>query len=187
MYDNFLTRAKRTVYKWWCIIYKPVYKLTHHGYWPKEKEPYAPTSTGNTLDAQALADAILDTNRQSQHSVDDIVLEASHLAPVADAPAPKSTDATVSVTTDATSALNQDEIPAGVDDDVLARANEIMARLNREAAEDEAKKQKEIEGAKKEAQKKADEQERLSAILKSNERSIDAYIQEGLSKQHQNQ
>ena len=29
------------------------------------------------------------------------------------------------------------------------------------------------------------EQERLAAILKSTERNIDAFIQEGLSKQHQ--
>ena len=74
-----------------------------------------------------------------------------------------------------------EEIPAGVDDDVLARANEIMDRLNREAAEDEEKKQREIEAAK----EKAAEQERLAAILKSTERNIDAFIQEGLSKQHQ--
>lgn len=79
------------------------------------------------------------------------------------------------------SALDPEEIPAGVDDDVLARANEIMARLNREAAEDEEKKQREIEAAK----EKAAEQERLAAILKSTERNIDAFIQEGLSKQHQ--
>ena len=39
MYDNFLFRAKRTVYKWWCIVYKPVYKLIHSGEWPEEKEP----------------------------------------------------------------------------------------------------------------------------------------------------
>ena len=63
---------------------------------------------------------------------------------------------------------------------MLARANEIMARLNREAAEDEEKKQREIEAAK----EKAAEQERLAAILKSTERNIDAFIQEGLSKQH---
>lgn len=37
MYDNFLFRAKRTVYKWWCIVYKPVYKLIHNGEWPEEK------------------------------------------------------------------------------------------------------------------------------------------------------
>ena len=79
------------------------------------------------------------------------------------------------------SALDPEEIPAGVDDDVLARANDIMARLNREAAEDEEKKQREIEAAK----EKAAEQERLAAILKSTERNIDAFIQEGLSKQHQ--
>lgn len=38
------------------------------------------------------------------------------------------------------------------EDDALAKANEIIARLNREAAEDEAKKQAEIEAAKKKAQ-----------------------------------
>ena len=36
MYDNFLFRAKRTVYKWWCIVYKPVYKLIHNGEWPED-------------------------------------------------------------------------------------------------------------------------------------------------------
>lgn len=39
----------------------------------------------------------------------------------------------------------------GVDPDAMARAEEIIARLNREAAEDEAKKQAEIEEAKKQA------------------------------------
>lgn len=179
MYDNFLFRAKRTVYKWWCIVYKPVYKLIHNGEWPEEKEPdvkYAApkqTSQSETLDAQALADAVLDTNRQSQHNIDDLVSEAAHMSAEPTAFTPD-TDSTAS-------ALNPEEIPAGVDDDVLARANEIMARLNREAAEDEEKKQREIEAAK----EKAIEQERLAAILKSTERNIDAFIQEGLSKQHQ--
>ena len=179
MYDNFLFRAKRTVYKWWCIVYKPVYKLIHNGEWPEEKEPdvkyAAPTkpSQPETLDAQALANAVLDTNRQSQHNIDDLVSEAAHMSaePTAFTPDTGST----------ASALNPEEIPAGVDDDVLARANEIMARLNREAAEDEEKKQREIEAAK----EKAIEQERLAAILKSTERNSDAFIQEGLSKQHQ--
>lgn len=184
MYDNFLFRAKRTVYKWWCIVYKPVYKLIHSGEWPEEKEPdvkyAAPTkpSQPETLDAQALADAVLDTNRQSQHNIDDLVSEAAHMSaePTAFAPAVNA-EPDISSTN---SALDE-EIPAGVDDDVLARANEIMARLNREAAEDEEKKQREIEAAK----EKAAEQERLAAILKSTERNIDAFIQEGLSKQHQ--
>lgn len=185
MYDNFLFRAKRTVYKWWCIVYKPVYKLIHSGEWPEEKEPdvkyAAPTkpSQSETLDAQALADAVLDTNRQSQHNIDDLVSEGAHMSaePTASAPAVNA-EPDISSTN---SALDPEEIPAGVDDDVLARANEIMARLNREAAEDEEKKQREIEAAK----EKAAEQERLAAILKSTERNIDAFIQEGLSKQHQ--
>ena len=129
MYDNFLFRAKRTVYKWW--------------------------------------------------NIDDLVSEAAHMSaePTASAPAVNA-EPDISSTN---SALDPEEIPAGVDDDVLARANEIMARLNREAAEDEEKKQREIEAAK----EKAAEQERLAAILKSTERNIDAFIQEGLSKQHQ--
>ena len=63
MYDNFLFRAKRTVYKWWCIVYKPVYKLIHSGEWPEEKEPdvkyAAPTkpSQSETLDAQEIGRA----------------------------------------------------------------------------------------------------------------------------------
>lgn len=190
MYDNFLFRAKRTVYKWWCIVYKPVYKLIHSGEWPEEKEPdvkyAAPTkpSQSETLDAQALADAVLDTNRQSQHNIDDLVSEAAHMSTAATEAAPMastSSDKAQPLMNNPDSALNPEEIPAGVDDDVLARANEIMARLNREAAEDEEKKQREIEAAK----EKAAEQERLAAILKSTERNIDAFIQEGLSKQHQ--
>lgn len=187
MYDNFLFRAKRTVYKWWCIVYKPVYKLTHNGNWPMEKQPEvkyaAPKQAPQPapLDAQALADAVLDTNRQSQHNIDDLVSEAAHMSaePTASAPAVNA-EPDISSTNSALD-LDPEEIPAGVDDDVLARANEIMARLNREAAEDEEKKQREIEAAK----EKAAEQERLAAILKSTERNIDAFIQEGLSKQHQ--
>ena len=47
----------------------------------------------------------------------------------------------------------QEDTPgSNVDADALARAQEIMDRLNREAAEDEAKKLQEIEEAKKKAQ-----------------------------------
>lgn len=185
MYDNFLFRAKRTVYKWWCIVYKPVYKLIHNGEWPEEKEPdvkyAAPKAPAQppALNAQALADAVLDTNRQSQHNIDDLVSEAAHMsaAPITSATETSAEPDISSID----SALDTEEIPASVDEDVLARANEIMARLNRESAEDEAKKQREIDAAK----EKAAEQERLAAILKSTERNIDAFIQEGLSKQHQ--
>ena len=44
---------------------------------------------------------------------------------------------------------------------------------------------KEWEERRRLAKEKAAEQERLAAILKSTERNIDAFIQEGLSKQHQ--
>ncbi len=175
MYDNFIMRAKRTVYKWWCLVYKPVYVLIYRN-WPEEKDPYVryPESkpgkpdadTAVNVDTQPVS-AAPDPVPDAQHTPTDTL--ASQAAPVF--PAAE------------TSAHAEDEIPAGVDDDVLARANEIMARLNREAAEDEAKKNREIEAAR----EKADEQARLAAILKANERNIDAFIQEGLSsRQHPN-
>lgn len=173
MYDNFIMRAKRTVYKWWCLVYKPVYVLIYRN-WPEEKDPYVryPESSLSKPDADTAVNvdtqpvsAALDPN--AQHTPTDT--PASQTAPVFPAAD--------------TSAHAEDEIPAGVDDDVLARANEIMARLNREAAEDEAKKNREIAAAR----EKADEQARLAAILKANERNIDAFIQEGLSsRQHPN-
>ncbi len=175
MYDNFIMRAKRTVYKWWCLVYKPVYVLIYRN-WPEEKDPYVryPESkpgkpdadTAVNVDTQPVS-AAPDPAPDAQHTpTDTLASETAPVFPAAD-----------------TSALAEDEIPAGVDDDVLARANEIMARLNREAAEDEAKKTREIEAAR----EKADEQARLAAILKANERNIDAFIQEGLSsRQHPN-
>lgn len=169
MNDNLLYRLKRTVYKWWCIVYKPAFQLFHHGFWPQEKEPYAkyPETKASVSDSEAadtatseLAHTIIDSNRQSQHNIDDLI-HAAQTQP----------EDTVG---------DAYEIPENIDADVLSRANEILARLNREAAEDEAKKQKQIE----EARKQAAEHDRLTAILKSTERNIDAYIQEGLSKQH---
>ena len=175
MYDNFIMRAKRTVYKWWCLVYKPVYVLIYHN-WPEEKDPYVryPESKPGKPDA----DTSVNVDTQPVSAAPDPAPDAQHT------PTDTLASQTASVFPAAeTSAHAEDEIPAGVDDDVLARANEIMARLNREAAEDEAKKNREIEAAR----EKADEQARLAAILKANERNIDAFIQEGLSsRQHPN-
>lgn len=33
-YDNFFVKAKRTVYKWWSVVYFPVYKAVHNGDYP---------------------------------------------------------------------------------------------------------------------------------------------------------
>ena len=175
MYDNFIMRAKRTVYKWWCLVYKPVYVLIYHN-WPEEKDPYVryPESKPGKSDA----DTAVNVDTQPVSAAPDPVPDAQH--PPTDTLASQTAQVFPAAET---SALAEDEIPAGVDDDVLARANEIMARLNREAAEDEAKKNREIEAAR----EKADEQARLAAILKANERNIDAFIQEGLSsRQHPN-
>lgn len=175
MYDNFIMRAKRTVYKWWCLVYKPVYVLIYHN-WPEEKDPYVryPESKPDKPDA----DTAVNVDTQPVSAAPDPAPDAQYTP--TDTPASQTAPVFPAAET---SAHAEDEIPAGVDDDVLARANEIMARLNREAAEDEAKKNREIEAAR----EKADEQARLAAILKANERNIDAFIQEGLSsRQHPN-
>jgi hypothetical protein len=64
---------------------------------------------------------------------------------------------------------------SGVDENTLDKANEIMARLAKEAAEDEAKKQKEIDVAK----KKAREKEKLDSIMLANKVDIAPFIEEG--------
>lgn len=175
MYFNFVIKAKRTVYKWWCVVYRPVYKLTHNGIWPQEKDPYVKYPTDAERDdvqkqmAQAMAAQILENNG-NQHSVDDIIQSVEQEKPKA------TTEQAPTM-----SNLNPDEIPANVDDDVLARANEIMARLNREAADDAAKKQAEID----KARAYALEQDKLASIMKANQLDIEAYIEEGRSKQKQ--
>lgn len=160
LYDNFFIKAKQTVYKWWCIVYKPVYKLIHHGDWPAEKEPgYKPPVEDKTQKelAAKMADEIMSGK---QDSVNDLVQQAANM-PVE--PEEKEPEIDLSK----------------VDADALARAQEIMDRLNKEAAEDEAKKQSEIDKAK----KQAEEQERLAAIMKANQVDISAFIEEGKEKQ----
>lgn len=166
-YDNFFVRAKQTVYKWWCVVYKPVYKLTHNGYWPNEKEPgyKPPVEDKKQKDLAAkLASQIM---ADKQDSVNDLVLQSS------------ATSETESSKEEA-QPIKEPEIDLStVDSDALARAQEIMDRLNKEAAEDEAKKQAEINQAK----KQAEEQEKLAAIMKANQVDISAFIEEGKEKQ----
>lgn len=176
--------VRQTVYKWWCVVYKPAYKLFHHGYWPAEKEPYyqPPTqqpvtqteaqikeqsietsdtkiSQAPTTDAQALANSILSSK---QGNIDAMVANTTPVKP--------------NTQEDKAEKAEEPEIDlSSVDPDALARANEIMARLASEAAADEAKKQAEIEAAK----AKADEDARLASILKSTKVDISAFIEEG--------
>ncbi len=178
--QGFFYNFRRTVYKWWCVVYKPAYKLFHHGYWPAEKEPYyqppkeepdnaaaeqselatvaeGSSTNTNSTDAQALANKIMSSK---QGNIDDMVANTSP----------------VEADSSSTAEAGEPEIDLSqVDADALARANEIMARLASEAAEDEAKKQAEIAAAK----SKAAEEARLAAILKSTKVDISAFIEEG--------
>ncbi|MBE5943738.1 MAG: hypothetical protein E7258_02345 [Lachnospiraceae bacterium] len=81
------------------------------------------------------------------------------------------------------SSTAQTTSPTESSDDAAARAKEIMDRLNREAAEDEAKKRAEIEAAR----RKAEEQDRLNSILKSTQRDISQYITEGMAHRDEQQ
>lgn len=174
---GFLYKARQTVYKWWCVVYKPTYKLFHHGYWPAEKEPYyqmnqakaiseepAVTSDNTTPDtisnAEDLANQIL---KSKQGNVDDMVANTSPIK------AQEETD----------SSSEQEVDLSTVDPDALSRANEIMARLAAEAASDEAKKQAEIDAAK--AKARADEEE-AKAKAKAEEAAAKARADEVMAR-----
>ena len=178
--DNygFFYKAKQTVYKWWCVVYKPAYKLFHHGYWPAEKEPYYELNQAKqaeldaeklaqTASAQDLADQILSSK---QGNIDALVANT----PVASSSVSATSNATISTSNSDTETEPEVDL-SKVDPDALARANEIMARLASEAAADEAKKQAEIEAAK----AKAAEDAKLASILQSTKVDISAFIEEG--------
>ncbi len=147
--DNygFFYKVKQTVYKWWCVVYKPTYKLFHKGYWPAEKEPYyemqmaiardeqvAKLAQAANVDAEDLASSILSSK---QENIDTMVANTAPLKQVSNV-APQSEE-------------EPDVDLSQVDPEALSKANEILARLASEAAADEAKKQAEIDAARKKA------------------------------------
>lgn len=115
-----------------------------------------PDSSVETSDAQAVMDRI---NREREEKrLQDMekarmkAEEEARLASIMNANK-VDVDAFIQAGKKAKEEKKQEESPsANVDADALARAQEIMDRLNREAAEDEAKKLQEIEEAKKKAQ-----------------------------------
>ena len=158
-YNNqgFWFKARQTVYKWWCIVYRPVYKLVHHGYWPDEKDPYY----------------VPPTQIKSEESVGQTAKPTGE--------ALSSSEEEVSSTTEIFSdKVEESTVASNIDQNVMNRANEIMERLAREAAEDEAKKQAEID----EARRIANENERLAEIMNANKIDITKYIEEGKAQQN---
>lgn len=190
--NSFFTRVRQTVYKWWCVVYKPAYKLFHHGYWPQEKEPYysasaakaetgepAAAETTQTDEARALAEKMAQQIQAGrQRNIDDLVHSSDNASTEDNASAaPAEPEAAVQTTPE----TEPEADLSNVDNDTLSKANEIMARLAREAAEDEAKKQAEIDAAKRESA----EQERLASILKATKPDISMYIEEGKARQNE--
>lgn len=176
---GFFYNIRQTVYKWWCVVYKPAYKLFHHGYWPAEKEPYYQADLAKQEDTSTVSQPTESTDATNTSS-----LNAQDLANQILSSKQGNVDAMVANTTplkqetsgaDKTTSEEPEIDLSKVDADALARANEIMARLASEAAEDEAKKQAEIDAAK----AKAREDEMLASILKSTKVDISAFIEEG--------
>ena len=174
--NSFVIKAKRTVYKWWCVVYRPVYKLTHNGNWPSEKNPENkyPTQATQSDDALKMAQQIMEAQSAN---VDNMIAESIEQAGIN---TDKSSAATVpEQNTIASAPVNVTEDPeidlSNVDSATLDRANEIMERLAREAAEDAAKKQAEIDAAK----KQAEENQRLAMIMQANQVDISTFIEEG--------
>ena len=191
IYDQFYSftiKAKRTVYKWWCVIYMPVYKLTHNGYWPEEKNPYAvfpdPTPAdpaGEDVARQMAENLMHEKDENLEFLIQDTISDSDTPKNIE---TPPKTAAPVSAEQSAAdeSAFKDEVDLSKYDSDTVDRANEIMARLAREAAEDEAKKQAEIEAARRVAR----EQEQLASIMNANKVDINQYIEEGKAHQKPN-
>lgn len=190
-YDNgdiykgfFFTRVKQTVYKWWCVVYKPVYKLVHHGHWPEEKEPgYVPPKKDDTTSdfAAQMAEKIM---QEKQDNINETISNqistpnTQSTVPVQSTPVQNE----ISSSDDSSTVIEawDDSVDtSGMSAESVDLAKEIMERLAREAAEDEAKKQAEIDRAR----QSADEKARLDEIMRSNKVDISQYIEEGKALQ----
>lgn len=179
--SSFIVRAKQTVYKWWCVVYRPVYKLTHHGEWPAEKEPgYVPPQAGNDV-ASRMANEIL--NETKQKELDDMISSAkAHVQENKTSVQQPDVQHTSTVSAPAGGKIEawDDSVDtSGMSDESVDLAKQIMERLAREAAEDEQKKNAEIERARQEAA----EREKLEQILRSNQVDISEFIEEGRARQ----
>lgn len=180
--SSFIVKAKQTVYKWWCVVYRPVYKLTHNGEWPAEKEPgYVPPQPGNDM-ANRMANEILSEAKQSkQKELDDMISSAKAQANKASVQQPdvQHTSAVSAPAGGKIEAWDDSVDTSGMSDESVDLAKQIMERLAREAAEDEQKKNAEIERARQEAA----EREKLEQILRSNQVDISEFIEEGRARQ----
>lgn len=232
--NSFSTRLMRTVYKWWCVVYKPVYVLTHKGYWPEDKNPENkyPTEIPSSDIQSGHQDNIYQGSSEKQTSGSDTSgnsygmdsTEAARLANQIiqkqtidlsgiiaanqvnsgtatnnsydmetanhilhekdDAMAKLIAETKKNKPTDEAALVNQaSEIDtSNIDAATLDRANEIIERLAREAAADEAKKQADIEEAMKQrdlAESNKAQEEKLAQIMSANKVDISAFIEEG--------
>ncbi len=184
---GFFYNVRQTVYKWWCVVYKPTYKLFHHGYWPAEKEPYYAANQAKQAAEEANKLAEVAFSKQEQPELDITSgTDAHELAAKIMSSKQGNIDTLVANTpatqldTSSDSSSSQPEIDlSSVDPDALARANEIMARLASEAAADEAKKQAEIDAAKAKAK---EEEEAAKAKSKSDEEAAKARAEEIMAR-----
>ncbi|MDE6024914.1 MAG: hypothetical protein K2G45_05610 [Lachnospiraceae bacterium] len=185
-YKNFFfTRLKQTVYKWWCVVYRPVYKLTHHGYWPEEKEPgYVPPENKEPDHVPPNTNETVSPNPQTSEDTSDIISRVlnekqNNLNKTIASAHMEQTDESTSDSSQPDSVWDDSVDTSHMSSESVDLAKEIMERLAREAAEDEAKKQAEIA----KAREVAAEKERLEEIMRSNQVDISRYIEEGKASQ----
>ena len=185
-YKNFFfTRLKQTVYKWWCVVYRPVYKLTHHGYWPEEKEPgYVPPENKEPDHMPPNTNETVSPNPQTSEDTSDIISRVlnekqNNLNKTIASAHMEQTSEPTSDSSQPDSVWDDSVDTSNMSSESVDLAKEIMERLAREAAEDEAKKQAEIN----KARAAAAEKERLDEIMRSNQVDISRYIEEGKASQ----
>lgn len=178
--EGFFMTIRSSVTKWWRVIYKPIYKLTHIN------------SPSNTNIIQTKSNQLNSTNQNASefYASEQTTNSANNNIMLEPAPSNNSIDADLILKSirqkkDDTlediiqsakfSNTNQEadnSNDAFSDDDALKRANEIFERLNKELSEDEAKKQAEIE----EAKRLAREQDVINHVMNQNKIDISSYI-----------
>lgn len=181
--DNFFMVIRSTVTKWWRVIYKPVYKLANFkrsntnqevqininkettntfqdNYINIPENTIVPSTstqyndmnfTTNTVDPNEILNSI----RQKKDSSLETIISTAKNTNVNDF-----------------SEELQELGDSKTSDDALLRAKEIMDRLNKEADDDNAKKQAEIE----EAKQKAHQMEVVYSVMNQNKLDISSFI-----------
>ena len=146
----FLKKYYRNVIKWWLVMYNPEAIPIWHS---KEETAAARLKAANTKESQTSENELTTTDESAYNATTGSYSGLYGKAPI-DSATQSALDAIMSLSNSqnsidslfASNTCTDIEIPPE-QDDIIAEANAIYERLLREAQEDEAKKQAEIESA----------------------------------------